>query len=177
MELLAAAPNMSELPDRRSTQAELEQDLRARQRKEVDDTWRLDTSSSTAARNDPTQLLDKQGRVLRPFTILPSTSSTTSYDTRLRLQNSVFQPSHRLPTMSIDEYLSIEQERGNILKGGGAKNSEESRMEGEMKRAWEEEEDNAEGYVREEGLLGKKREQDDYRDSHRRGEGNRMNMG
>jgi immunoglobulin-binding protein 1 len=31
----------------------------------------------------------------------------------------VFGPGHNLPTMSIDEYLQIERERGNILSGGG----------------------------------------------------------
>lgn len=174
---------MSELPDSRRAARQIEdaqqaQDPRARLRKEQEDSWKLDdTSALSSRRNDPSQLIDSSGRVLRPFTILPSSSSTTSYETRLRLQSTVFGDSHRLPTMSIDEYLAIEQERGNILQGGGAKNSEESRLEGEAKRAWETEEDNQEGYDREEGLLGKKREEDDYRDSHRRGEGNRINQG
>ena len=38
---------------------------------------------------------------------------------RARLQAEVFRPDHRLPTMSIDEYLEIEQQRGNIISGGG----------------------------------------------------------
>jgi hypothetical protein len=38
---------------------------------------------------------------------------------RARLQEQVFQADHRLPTMSIDEYLEIERQRGNILTGGG----------------------------------------------------------
>lgn len=53
---------------------------------------------------------------LRPFTILPA--GTTD---RQRLQAQVFQPDHRLPTMSIDEYLAIEQERGNVITGGGVR--------------------------------------------------------
>ena len=52
---------------------------------------------------------------LRPFTILPAGESAD----RARLQGQVFGPGHRLPTMSIDEYLEIERERGNILTGGG----------------------------------------------------------
>ena len=46
--------------------------------------------------------------------ILPSNAAE-----RARLQAQVFQAGHRLPTMSIDEYLQIEQERGNIITGGG----------------------------------------------------------
>ncbi len=51
---------------------------------------------------------------LRPFTILPSDAGE-----RARLQSQVFGPGHRLPTMSIDEYLEIERRNGNILTGGG----------------------------------------------------------
>jgi immunoglobulin-binding protein 1 len=53
---------------------------------------------------------------LQPFTILPSGAGG---DDRTRLREQVFQPDHRLPTMSIDEYLEIERQRGNILTGGG----------------------------------------------------------
>ena len=53
-------------------------------------------------------------QLLRPFTILPSGAGE-----RERFQNQVFGPSHRLPTMSIDEYLEIERQRGNIITGGG----------------------------------------------------------
>jgi len=52
---------------------------------------------------------------LQPFTILPSGAGGD----RARLREQVFQPDHRLPTMSIDEYLEIERQRGNILTGGG----------------------------------------------------------
>lgn len=51
---------------------------------------------------------------LRPFTILPSGAGE-----RARLQAQVFGPGHRLPTMSIDEYLEVERQRGNIITGGG----------------------------------------------------------
>ena len=46
--------------------------------------------------------------------ILPSNAAE-----RARLQAQVFQAGHRLPTMSVEEYLQIEQERGNIISGGG----------------------------------------------------------
>ena len=52
---------------------------------------------------------------LQPFTILPS---GTGGD-RARFRDQVFQADYRLPTMSIDEYLEIERQRGNILTGGG----------------------------------------------------------
>ena len=59
-------------------------------------------------------LLIKLPQPLRPFTILPAGASD-----RARLQAQVFQSDHRLPTMSIDEYLEIEQQRGNVISGGG----------------------------------------------------------
>jgi immunoglobulin-binding protein 1 len=55
-------------------------------------------------------------QLLQPITILPSGAGG---DDRARLREQVFQPDHRLPTMTIDEYLEIERQRGNILTGGG----------------------------------------------------------
>ena len=133
--------------------------------------------SSLTGPAEPHQLIDKSGRVLRPFTILPSTSAQNSLNTRLRLQDQVFQPGHNLPSMSIDDYLSIEAERGNILQGGGPKNTQEVNQERDDKQAWEEEEDNAEGERRREQKRQKDAEWDEWKDSHKRGEGNRMNMG
>lgn len=56
-------------------------------------------------------LLGKDGRPLRPFTLL---------DTRQSLQQQVFRPDHSLPTMTIDEYLEEEKRRGGMIEGGGA---------------------------------------------------------
>ena len=53
---------------------------------------------------------------MRPFTILPS---TTQLSDRERLRGEVFRNGHRLPTMTIDEYLDEEKRRGNIITGGG----------------------------------------------------------
>lgn len=173
---------MSELPPpSHHRSAAIEQDDRARRRVEEDQTWRLDKplQNGNGSASGARQLIDSRGRPLRPFTILPSSAagSSSSIDTRLRMQSSVFGTSHRLPTMTIDEYLDMEHERGNVLQGGGAKNTEESEREAADKKAYEEEEDNAEGYAREEAGLAKKREWDAYRDEHQRGEGNRMNRG
>ena len=53
---------------------------------------------------------------LRPFTILPSGGAM---DERSRLAAEVFRSGHRLPTMSIDEYLKNEFDSGNVITGGG----------------------------------------------------------
>ncbi|EJU05152.1 TAP42-like protein [Dacryopinax primogenitus] len=83
-----------------------------------DRSWRLDKINQVLTDvNGP--LLDPQGRPLRPFTLMPSNTSSVAAD-RQRLQAQVFRPSHRLPTMSIDEFLAEEQRRGNLLSGGGA---------------------------------------------------------
>ena len=172
IQLLSHAPNMSELPSIRKSR-----DEREKQRMEDESAWRLERLPLSVNGTDPHQLIDSKGRILRPFTILPSSQSSNTLGTRLHLQSNVFGSSHRLPTMSIDEYLQLEQERGNVLQGGGARNTEESKREAEEKKAWEEEEDSTHGYEREEAGLRKKREWDAYRDTHAKGEGNRMNRG
>ncbi len=60
----------------------------------------------------PKALLTQQGKVLQPFTI------TTEGLKRQELQKGVFRPGHSLPTMTIEEYLDREMERGNFLSGG-----------------------------------------------------------
>lgn len=40
-------------------------------------------------------------------------------DDRSRLAAEVFRSGHRLPTMSIDEYLKNEFDSGNVITGGG----------------------------------------------------------
>ncbi|PVF99066.1 hypothetical protein CPB86DRAFT_849626 [Serendipita vermifera] len=73
-----------------------------------DQTWRLDKPLNTGP------LLDKSGRPLRPFTILPSNAGE-----RARLKAEVFRPDHRLPTMTIDELLEEERKQGKFISGGG----------------------------------------------------------
>lgn len=185
VELLQSMPNMSELPTSPSSSHRTSaSDPRQRAREEEDSQWRLDkvTSSLTSPAGHHSQLVDSSGRILRPFTILPSNSSVSNssnnnIDTRLRLQNEVFGPGYRLPTMSIDEYLQLEGERGNILQGGGPKNTAEVNQEKEDKKAFQEEEDTMEGERRRDEKRVKDLEDDEWKDSHRRGEGNRINMG
>ncbi|KAI8580727.1 hypothetical protein K450DRAFT_235661 [Umbelopsis ramanniana AG] len=61
-------------------------------------------------RNATGPLLSKTGTPLRPFIITSK---------RQELKDQVFRPGWALPTMTIDEYLQQEEERGNHIKGGG----------------------------------------------------------
>lgn len=131
-----------------------------------DSTWRLDPSW-TAASDAP--LLSESGRPLRPFTIIPNQAK------REQLKSEVFRPSHRLPTMSIDEYLAEEARRGNIVQGKGQtpdtatpREQRTERAEHDGTRAAEEAEEEA----RQEAIHW-----DAFKDTHRRGEGNTMNRG
>lgn len=62
--------------------------------------------------------LHSRRQPLQPFTILPSAGLQGISD-RARLQSEVFRSGHRLPTMTVDEYLEEEKRRGNIITGGG----------------------------------------------------------
>ncbi|SCV69153.1 BQ2448_2173 [Microbotryum intermedium] len=173
LELLRHGMKMSDLPSGPSRSSS--NGAQGKSREEEDDTsWRLDKVD----RGTQEPLLDKEGKVLRPFTILPSTKSSTGglLSTRLRLQSEVFRSGHRLPTMSIDEFLNQEQERGNILQGGGPSGSDAVDQARRDEQA-EKEDDTQAGYDREERELRKAREWDDYRDAHRKGEGNMHNRG
>lgn len=126
--ILASMPSNAESISRERAGREKDEMDRRQNQGETEE-WRLDQrwgSSNTAP------LLDKKGKPQRPFTILPNGSKAmngqgsmgasavqTSMDARQNLRKQVFQPSHRLPTMSIDEYLEEEQRRGNIISGGG----------------------------------------------------------
>ncbi|KAG0048469.1 hypothetical protein BGZ83_006585 [Gryganskiella cystojenkinii] len=59
--------------------------------------------------NSTGPLMDPQGRPLRPFVIT---------NKKTEMMKGVFRPGHSLPTMSIEEYLDQEIERGNFLSGG-----------------------------------------------------------
>ncbi|SGY73308.1 BQ5605_C005g03280 [Microbotryum silenes-dioicae] len=175
LELLSHGMKMSDLPSGPSGSGSNGNGAQGKSREGEDDTsWRLDKVD----RGAQGPLLDKEGKVLRPFTILPSSKSSTGglLSTRLRLQSEVFRSGHRLPTMSIDEFLDQEQERGNILQGGGPSSSDAVDQARRDEQA-EKEDDTQAGYDREEKELWKAREWDDYRDAHRKGEGNMHNRG
>ncbi|WFD49544.1 Type 2A phosphatase-associated protein 42 [Malassezia furfur] len=146
-------------------------DARAPDADERDTTWRLDTPWFAGAQGGP--LLSEGGKPLRPFVI---TGRATDVDARRDAQARVFRPSHRLPTMSIDEYLAEEERRGNILRSGGPaqqaaatpreQRAEQAEMDGT--RAAED----AEEAARQEAIHW-----DAYAESHKRGAGNTMNRG
>lgn len=89
---------------------------------------------------------------LKPFVLL---------NTRQQLRDQVFRPGHRLPTMTIDEYLELERQRGGIL---------EHRTTGRA----EEDEDRDEVADRK---TAKDRHFDLFKDDNPRGWGNTRNLG
>lgn len=130
------------------------QDQRHRERRTNDEySDRLDISSAGRGMNGA--ILSKEGRPLRPFTLL---------DSRQRLQQGVFRPDHNLPTMTIDEYLEEEKRRGGIIEGGG-------KQSGVAPPVDEDDMDLADAETM------KAREWDEYVESNPRGSGNTMNMG
>lgn len=128
LELLNSMPaNADSLSQERAGREKNEADRRNNQGSAEE--WRLDQRWGAS---NTTPLLDGKGKPQRPFTILPSGSAAANgqasmgssgvqseMDARQQLRKQVFQTSHRLPTMSIDEYLEEEQRRGNIISGGG----------------------------------------------------------
>ncbi|KDR73530.1 hypothetical protein GALMADRAFT_616131 [Galerina marginata CBS 339.88] len=145
-------------------------DDRNKKRKEEDNEWKLDIPVPGGP-DGKGPLMDADGRPLRPFTILPSDAGE-----RARLQAQVFGPGYRLPTMSIDEYLEIERQRGNIITGGGPASqaaptsSEQLAIEAEM-------DGTADGELKEETKRQKDENWARYTDENPRGAGNTMNRG
>ncbi|KAF9352169.1 hypothetical protein BGX26_009978 [Mortierella sp. AD094] len=95
-------------------------------------------------------LMDPNGRPLRPFVIT---------NKRTEMMAGVFRPGHSLPTMSIEEYLHQEMERGNFLSGG----TEEPKKK--------EADDNDEEAINAETI--KARNWDDFKDDNPKGWGNK----
>ena len=117
---------------------------------------RLDPFTRNRPNNTPSgPLLSPNGKPLQPFTLL---------DTRSTLRKGVFQPGHRLPTMTIDEYLEEEKRRGGIISGGGNTEGEERVVN----------EDNLDEADRE---TMKKREWDEFVENNPKGSGNTLNRG
>lgn len=113
---------------------------------------RLDGPISAGLRGP---ILDKDGRPLRPFTLL---------DNRQRMQQGVFRPDHSLPTMTIDEYLEEERKRGGMIDGGGPQSAVQPEPdEDDMDKADEE--------------TMKKRAWDEFVEENPKGSGNTINRG
>ncbi|RKP27631.1 TAP42-like protein [Syncephalis pseudoplumigaleata] len=132
-------------------------DRAADSRFKADDASQLDkrAPSSSMMANAQGPLLSSSGQPLRPFVITSQ---------REQLRQNVFRPGWRLPTMSIDEYLEQERERGNIIEGGGAESAKKTVIDEDN-----EAEVDAKTY--------KDREWDDFKDDNPRGWGNRKGKG
>ncbi|CAK5277309.1 unnamed protein product [Mycena citricolor] len=163
-ELLKNAPPAPMRPPRP------EEDRRGKQRATEDDMWKLNAPSGLGP-DGKGPLLDPQGKPLRPFTLLPAGSSD-----RARFAAQVFGPGHRLPSMSIDEYLQIEQERGNIITGGGPA-SENAPTSSEQLQMDSELDGTHFGEERAEAKRVKDENWAQFVDANPRGAGNTMNRG
>ncbi|KAJ6618806.1 TAP42-like protein [Mycena sp. CBHHK59/15] len=165
LDLLRNAPPMPPQPP------QPHDDRRGKDRATERDMWKLDSPGGGADGKGP--LLDPDGKPLRPFTILPAGSSD-----RARLAAQVFGPGHRLPTMSIDEYLQIEQERGNILTGGGLRPASEAALTSSEQLELDSEMDGTrDGAGKEEMKRLKDENWAQFTDENPRGAGNTMNRG
>ncbi|KAI9141141.1 TAP42-like protein [Paraphysoderma sedebokerense] len=101
-------------------------------------------------------LLSKEGKPLRPFILVDSKTRAE------QIRANVFKPSHRLPTMTIDEYLEAESER--MISGGGKPPAPKDDPDDQNEAAID-----AETY--------KQRAWDEFKDDNPKGAGNRMNKG
>lgn len=174
--------------DARESQAREEAEMERRRGGSGSDNFRLERRFDAST---PGPLMDDKGKPLRPFTITASNGKPQTLgangqmvggapvhdlDERQRIREGVFRPGHRLPTMSIDEYLEEEERRGNIIQGGGAagaaqptpRESRALRMENDGTLEAQEAEEEA----RREAI-----EWDEFKESNKRGAGNTMNRG
>ncbi len=103
-----------------------------------------------------------------------TTPSVTSYPSvrkvgqsftllKSRMREGVFKPGHNLPTMTIDEYLELERQRGGIIPRSS--NDADTDDKDEDRDGNDEEK------------LQAQRRMDDFKDEHRRGSGNTYNRG
>jgi len=149
------------------------EDVPQEQRRTADDNmWRVEPLQPVDRRLDGKgPLIDSSGKPLRPFTILPSEAAD-----RARLQSQVFGPSHRLPSMTIDEYLEIERQRGNILSGGG-RASQDAPTSTEKLTLAAEMDGTRESEEKAEELRQKQEKWAQFTEANPRGSGNTMNRG
>ncbi|RVD86473.1 uncharacterized protein DFL_004747 [Arthrobotrys flagrans] len=153
IDILGKAPSEEQLLEQR--RGRQEEDERSRRRK-ADDNYsdRVDPSEIfTKANGRP--LLSSDGKPLRPFTLLSN---------REIVKGGVFGPGHRLPTMTIEDYLEEEKRRGGIIEGGGEASG----------RQPEPDEDNLELADQE---TYKARQWDEFKEANPKGSGNTINRG
>ncbi|KAF9413372.1 hypothetical protein BGZ94_000754 [Podila epigama] len=139
-------PMLKEMLERKKAQGSNDGRSAAREQSDSRD-GRVDESTIWTATGP---LMDPKGRPLRPFMITSK---------RNEMMKGVFRPGHSLPTMTIEEYLDQEMERGNFLSGG----TEEPKKK--------EADDNDEAAIDAETL--KAREWDNFKDDNPKGWGNK----
>ncbi|PIA19122.1 TAP42-like protein [Coemansia reversa NRRL 1564] len=113
--------------------------------------WRLDSRSYQSDPRDARPMFNNKGQPTRPFVLT---------NERQRIKDGVFRPGWALPTMTVDEYLQQEQERGNIISGGGKDPEPKAEIDDNDHDALDAE-------------VIKQREWDDFRDDNPKGWGNR----
>lgn len=104
-------------------------------------------------------LLTPQGKVNRPFTIVPAAG-------RQQVKNSVYGTGQYLPTMSVEQYLEEELKRGGIISGGGPQS--------EQTHSSDEDEDDMD---KADAETMKQRQWDEFTEANPKGSGNTMNLG
>ncbi|KAF9202929.1 hypothetical protein BGZ49_006965 [Haplosporangium sp. Z 27] len=139
-------PMLKQMEERKAAQSSSDSRISGRANEDSRDA-RVDDSRIWNATGP---LMDPQGRPLRPFVIT---------NKRTEMMAGVFRPGHSLPTMSIEEYLDREIERGNFLSGG----TEEPKKK--------EADDNDEEAINAETI--KARNWDDFKDDNPKGWGNK----
>ncbi|KAJ2810262.1 Type 2A phosphatase-associated protein 42, partial [Coemansia furcata] len=121
-----------------------------------DGEWRLDSQSYHRVDPRPGRpfvrpVFNSKGQPTQPFVLT---------NNRQAIKDSVFRPGWALPTMTVDEYLKQEQERGGIISGGGKEPDAKPEIDDNDHEALDAE-------------TMKKREWDEFTDNNPRGAGNR----
>ncbi|EPS41962.1 hypothetical protein H072_4026 [Dactylellina haptotyla CBS 200.50] len=153
IDILGRAPSEEQLLQQRQRQQE--EDERSRRRKQDEKYSDKVDPSEIFYKANGRPLLSSDGKPLRPFTLLSN---------REIVKGGVFGPGHRLPTMTIDEYLEEEKKRGGVIEGGG----EQSGMQPEP------DEDNLDLADQE---TYKARQWDEFTEANPKGSGNTLNRG
>nr|GAT54622.1 serine/threonine protein phosphatase PP2A-associated protein [Mycena chlorophos] len=162
--------NFARSPPPQPPQPPPEQDRRGKERATDDAMWKLDAPRGLGP-DGKGPILDAQNKPLRPFTLLPAGTSD-----RARLAAQVFGPDHRLPTMTVDELLEIEQAQGKFISGGGPA-SENALTSSEQLDLDSQMDGTKEGAEKEEMKRQKDENWARFTDENPRGAGNTMNRG
>ncbi|KAJ2746578.1 Type 2A phosphatase-associated protein 42 [Coemansia sp. BCRC 34301] len=121
-----------------------------------DGEWRLDSQAyhqidPHTGRPSVRPVFNSKGQPTQPFVLT---------NNRQAVRDSVFRPGWALPTMTVDEYLKQEQERGGIISGGGKEPDAKPEIDDNDHEALDAE-------------TMKKREWDEFTDNNPKGAGNR----